>query len=66
MLVAMIFGLDPRATMLLVPAIAFTAGFGWASFGICVAGFAKSIENFNYVTRGVITPPFLVAGRSSH
>ena len=31
------------------PFIAFIAGFGWASFGIAAAGFAKSIENFNYI-----------------
>ena len=38
------------------------AGFGWACFGIAVAGFAKSIENFNYVISAVLTPLFLVAG----
>ena len=38
------------------------AGFGWASFGIMVAGFAKSIENFSYVVSAVLTPLFLVAG----
>ena len=37
MLVAMLFGLDPSWGMLLVPFIAFIAGFGWACFGISVA-----------------------------
>ena len=37
MLVAMVFGLDPAWGMLLVPFIAFIAGFGWASFGILIA-----------------------------
>src|SRR5438105_4617383 len=37
-------------------------GFGWACFGISVAGFAKSFENFNYVVSAVLTPLFLVAG----
>jgi lipooligosaccharide transport system permease protein len=62
MLVAIVFGLDPAAGMLTVPFISFLAGFGWACFGIAVAGFAKSIENFNYVVSAVLTPLFLVAG----
>ena len=62
MIVAMFFGLDPSWGMLLVPFIAWIAGFGWACFGISVAGFAKSFENFNYVVSAVLTPLFLVAG----
>jgi len=62
MIVAIFFGLDPAWGMLLVPFINFIAGFGWASFGISVAGFAKSFENFNYVVSAVLTPLFLVAG----
>ncbi len=37
-------------------------GLGWGFFGISIAAFLKSIENFNYVTSAVITPLFLVAG----
>ena len=62
MLVAIAFGLDPAWRMLTVPLIAWVAGFGWACFGISVAGFAKSFENFNYVVSAVLTPLFLVAG----
>jgi lipooligosaccharide transport system permease protein len=62
LLVAMVFGLDPAWGMLLVPLIAFTAGFGWACFGVLVASLLKSIDNFSYVTSTVITPLFLVAG----
>jgi lipooligosaccharide transport system permease protein len=62
MVVALFFGLDPSWGMLTVPFIAFIAGFGWAGFGISVAGFAKSFENFNYVVSAVLTPLFLVAG----
>jgi lipooligosaccharide transport system permease protein len=62
MLVAIVFGLDPAWGMLTVPFIAFISGFGWAGFGISVAGFAKSFENFNYVVSAVLTPLFLVAG----
>jgi lipooligosaccharide transport system permease protein len=62
MLVAIAFGLDPAWGMLTVPLIGFVAGFGWACFGIAVAGYAKSIENFSYIVSAVITPLFLVAG----
>ena len=62
LLVAMVFGLDPSWGMLLVPFIAFTAGFGWASLGVVISSLLKSIDNFGYVTSSVITPLFLVAG----
>jgi lipooligosaccharide transport system permease protein len=62
LLVAVAFGLDATPGMLLVPFIAFLAGFGWASFGIMIAGLLRTIDNFSYVTSTVITPMFLVAG----
>jgi lipooligosaccharide transport system permease protein len=62
MIVAIFFGLDPAWGMLTVPLIAWIAGFGWACFGITIAGYAKSIENFNYVVSAVLTPLFLLAG----
>jgi lipooligosaccharide transport system permease protein len=62
MIVAMFFGLDPSWGMLAVPFIGWIAGFGWANFGISIAGFAKSFENFNYVVSAVLTPLFLLAG----
>jgi lipooligosaccharide transport system permease protein len=62
MLVAMVFGLDPAWGMLLVPFIAFIAGFGWACFGVLISAVIKTIDNFSYVTSTVITPLFLFAG----
>jgi len=62
LLVGIVFGLDPRWSMLTVPFIAFIAGFGWANFGISIAGYSKSFENFNYVISAVLTPLFLLAG----
>jgi lipooligosaccharide transport system permease protein len=62
MIVGIAFGVDPGFGMFAVPLIAWIAGFGWASFGIMIAGFAKSFENFNYVVSAVLTPLFLVAG----
>jgi lipooligosaccharide transport system permease protein len=62
MLVAIPFGLDPSWGMFAVPFIAWISGYGWACFGIAVAGFAKSIENFSYIISAVLTPLFLLAG----
>ena len=62
MLVAMVFGLDPSLGMLVVPAIAALAGYGWACFGIFIAAKAKTIESFSYWQSGLLTPMFLVAG----
>jgi lipooligosaccharide transport system permease protein len=62
MLVAIVFGLDPSWGMLTVPLIGWISGYGWACFGIMVAGFAKSIENFNYIVSAILTPLFLFAG----
>jgi lipooligosaccharide transport system permease protein len=62
MLVAMVFGLEPSWGMLAVPFIGWIAGFGWACFGIMVAGRANSIENFSYIVSAVITPLMLLAG----
>jgi lipooligosaccharide transport system permease protein len=62
MLVAIVFGLDPAWGMLAVPLINWVSGYGWANFGITVAGYAKSIENFNYIVSAVLTPLFLLAG----
>jgi lipooligosaccharide transport system permease protein len=62
MIVSMFFGLDPHWTMIAVPFIGFLCGYGWACFGVMVAGHAKSIENFSYIISAVLTPLFLVAG----
>ena len=62
LLVAMVFGLEPALGMLLVPFIGALTGFGFASFGMFIAGVAKSIDNFNYVISAGLTPLFLVAG----
>ena len=62
MLVAMVFGLDPSPGMLLVPAIGFLTGYGWACFGVIIAAVLDSIDHFSYITSTVVTPMFLTAG----
>src|SRR5215212_9547697 len=53
MLVAIVFGLDPRWGMILVPFIGFLSGLGWSCFGIAAAGFANTIENCSYIVSAV-------------
>ncbi len=62
LLVAMAFGLDPSVGMLLVPAIGFLTGLGFALFGIWTSALVPSIDSFNYIISAVLTPLFLVAG----
>jgi lipooligosaccharide transport system permease protein len=62
LLVAIAFGLDPSWGMLLVPLIGFLTGLGFALFGIWVSAVVPSIDSFNYIISGVLTPLFLVAG----
>lgn len=62
LLVAYAFGLEPRWSALLVPLICFVTGCAFVAFGIAIAGTARSIENFSYITSGVLTPMFLTAG----
>jgi lipooligosaccharide transport system permease protein len=62
LVVGLAFGLHPEPGMLLVVAIGFVTGFGFAAFGVLIAAVAKTIDNFNYITSAVLTPMFLVAG----
>lgn len=62
LVVALFFGLSPTWTIVLCPPIAFITGLGFSALGILIAALAKSIDNFSYITSGVFTPLFLVAG----
>ncbi len=62
LLVAMAFGLDPAAGMLVVPLFCFITALGFAAFGIAMAATVGKIDHFSYVTTLVVTPLFLVAG----
>ena len=62
MLVAMVFGLDPRGGCSPCRSSPGSPASAGPCFGIMVAGFAKSIENFSYIVSAVLTPLFLVAG----
>jgi len=62
LLVTLIFGLDPKPAMLLVPLFCFITALAFAAFGITMAASVTKIDSFNYVTTLVVTPLFLVAG----
>lgn len=62
LLVAMMFGLDPSPGMLLVPVIVLVTALGFALFGTWTSTVVPSINSFDYVITGVLTPLFLVAG----
>ena len=60
--VAIAFGLDPRATMVLVPVYGLVTAFGFACVGIAIAANAQSFAAFDYVISMLVTPLFLFAG----
>lgn len=62
LLIAIVFGLDPVPGMLLVPLIGFVTGFGFAAFGVTMAALANSIDRFNNVSSGILTPLVILAG----
>lgn len=62
LLVAMAFGLRPSLGMLLVPLITVVTAIGFALFGMWASTVVPSLNSFDYVITGVVTPLFLVAG----
>ncbi|MCO5992705.1 ABC transporter permease [Actinoallomurus rhizosphaericola] len=62
LLVAMLFGLHPAAGMLAVPFFTTLTAVGFALFGIWASTVVPSINSFDYVITGILTPLFLVAG----
>jgi lipooligosaccharide transport system permease protein len=62
LLVAMAFGLRPAYGMFLVPLITVATAVGFALFGVWASTVVPSINSFDYVITGVLTPLFLVAG----
>lgn len=62
MLVGLAFGLEPSWGMLLVPFIGFLTGLGFALFGMWVSAIVPSINTFDYIISGVLTPLMMVAG----
>ncbi|MET9336851.1 MULTISPECIES: ABC transporter permease [unclassified Nonomuraea] len=62
LLVGIAFGLEPSWGMLLVPFIGFLTGLLFALFGVWVSAIVPSINTFDYVITGALTPMFMVAG----
>lgn len=61
-IVALFFGLDPSPGMLLVPFVTFFTALGFGLFGMWTSSVVPSINSFDYVITGVVTPLFLIAG----
>jgi len=61
-LVALAFGLDPSPGMLAIPLIVFVTAFAFGLFGMWTSTVVPSINSFDYVITGVVTPLFLIAG----
>lgn len=62
LVVAMGFGLDPAAGMLLAPLVVFCTSLGFGLFGMWMSSTVPSINSFDYIITGVVTPLFLIAG----
>ncbi|TQS46564.1 ABC transporter permease [Cryptosporangium phraense] len=60
--VAVLFGLRPSPTVVLVPLIGFVTGLGFGLFGMWMSAIVPNIDSFNYIISGLLTPLFLVAG----
>ncbi|MBW8481514.1 ABC transporter permease [Actinomadura parmotrematis] len=60
--VGLFFGLRPSPWVLLVPLVTFLSAAGFGLFGTWAAAAVPSINSFDYVITGVVTPAFLVAG----
>jgi lipooligosaccharide transport system permease protein len=60
--VAMAFGLHPSFGMFLIPLIVFATACGFGLFGMWTSTVVPSINSFDYVITGVVTPLFLIAG----
>jgi lipooligosaccharide transport system permease protein len=48
--------------MLLIPLIVFVTAFAFGLFGMWTSTVVPSINSFDYVITGVVTPLFLIAG----
>lgn len=60
--VALAFGMEPSFGMLAVPLFTIMTAAGFALFGIWTSTVVPSINSFDYVISGLLTPLFLVAG----
>lgn len=60
--VAAAFGVPLRWTVVLVPAIGWLGGFGFACLGAAFAAMMRNSHQFDFVIAGIVVPMFVVAG----
>jgi len=62
LLVTIAFGLDLSWGMLLVPLIGFVIAVGFAGFGMTMAAISSTLDRFNNISSGVLTPLLMLGG----
>lgn len=62
LLVTMAFGVRPGWGALLIPVIGSLTAYLFASIGLIVTSYVKTINNFAFFTTGIITPLFFFSG----
>jgi len=62
MLVTILFGAQPTAWCVLVPAIGFVTAYLFGAIGLIVTSYTKAINNFNFFLTGVVTPIYFFSG----
>ncbi|MFW6215845.1 MAG: ABC transporter permease [Alkalispirochaetaceae bacterium] len=62
MVVIAVFGVLPLGQIILTPFVGFLTGAMFASLGLLVTAFVKTINHFNFFFSGVISPMFFFSG----
>jgi lipooligosaccharide transport system permease protein len=62
MVIVAVFGVLPLGSIILTPFVGFATGAMFASIGLLVTAFVKTINHFNFFFSGVISPMFFFSG----
>lgn len=62
MVIVAAFGVLPLGNIILTPFVGFATGAMFASIGLLITGFVKTINHFNFFFSGVISPMFFFSG----
>ena len=62
MVIVAAFGVLPLGNIILTPFVGFLTGAMFASIGLLITGFVKTINHFNFFFSGVISPMFFFSG----
>ncbi|MFP4302572.1 MAG: ABC transporter permease [Spirochaetaceae bacterium] len=62
MVIVAAFGVLPLGNIILTPLVGFATGAMFASIGLLITSFVKTINHFNFFFSGVISPMFFFSG----